>query len=181
MAYYIGDVSQYGHSVDFEDHHGDYEGLVSTRTDSFNEGEFESFLTADGLSEIDPYEAVKVISLATSKGEGDIKSASWMDSHYTQRDDEYWDSVGASLNTGVNVLADVLHTLYINNKEIMDNPSLVSEVVVTTYTVQSGDTLGSIARSLYGDGRRWRTILAANRDRIDEPNNLQVGTVLVIP
>jgi len=31
MAHYIGDVSQYGHSVDFEDHHSDYESLIKTR------------------------------------------------------------------------------------------------------------------------------------------------------
>ena len=48
-------------------------------------------------------------------------------------------------------------------------------------TMASGDTLSSIARELYGDGRRWRTILAANRDRVDDPRSLQVGTVLVIP
>ncbi len=97
MAHYVGDVSQYGHSVDFESHHSDYEGLISTRTASFNEGVFEGFLVPDGLSKIDSYDAVKEISLATSRGEGNIKSAIWMDSHYTHRDDEYWNSVGASL------------------------------------------------------------------------------------
>lgn len=51
----------------------------------------------------------------------------------------------------------------------------------TTYTVRQGDTLFSIARKHYGDGTRWRLIYEANRDRLSDPDRLQVGTVLVIP
>ncbi len=181
MAHYIGDVSQYGHSVDFETHHSDYERLISSKTESFNGGVFEDYLTPDGLSVLDPYDAVVEISLATARGEGTIQPASWMDSHYKNRNQEYWDSVGASLNKGVNLLADVLHTLYQKNKELINHPTLANEVETVSYTVQQGDTLGSIAMKFYGDGRRWRSILAANRDKIDDPKNLQIGTVLVIP
>src|SRR5574341_1455779 len=175
MAHYIGDVSQYGHSVDFEAHHGDYEGLIGARTEKFNSGVFEIYLIQDGLSEQDPYVAVEVISLATARGEDKIKSARWMDSHYDKRNQEYWDSVGASLNKGVNLLADVLHTLYQNNKELINNPSLAGEIEPVLYTVQQGDTLSSIAKKFYGDGRRWRTIQATNKDKIKDPKNLKVG------
>lgn len=103
-----------------------------------------------------------------------------MDNHYTQRDQEYWDSVGASLNAGVNYLADVLHTIYVQNQQQIDNPSSPAPQPVI-YIVQEGDTLGSIARELLGDGRRWRTILAANRNRLADPNELTVGMEIVIP
>jgi len=39
-----------------------------------------------------------------------------MDNLYTKKkeEDPYWESVGHSLNLGVNELADVLHTFYLN-------------------------------------------------------------------
>jgi nucleoid-associated protein YgaU len=49
------------------------------------------------------------------------------------------------------------------------------------YTVQSGDTLGSIAKKFYGDGRKWPTIAAANKEVLPDPNRLQVGMKLRIP
>jgi len=53
-----------------------------------------------------------------------------------------------------------------------------------TYTVQPGDTLSSIAQKFYGDGSEnsWRKIYDANRAVIgNDPNQIQVGIVLVIP
>jgi nucleoid-associated protein YgaU len=47
------------------------------------------------------------------------------------------------------------------------------------YTVQSGDTLRSIAQQFYGDSTLWTLIQAANPG-ID-PNNLQIGQQLQIP
>jgi LysM repeat protein/4-amino-4-deoxy-L-arabinose transferase-like glycosyltransferase len=48
-----------------------------------------------------------------------------------------------------------------------------------TYTVQDGDTLGSIANHF---GIEWQALYAANRGVIgDDPYLIQVGTVLVIP
>lgn len=51
-----------------------------------------------------------------------------------------------------------------------------------TYTVQSGDTLALIAQKFYGDGNLWELIYNTNRSTIGEnPNQIQVGMVLVIP
>lgn len=49
------------------------------------------------------------------------------------------------------------------------------------YTVQSGDTLGSIAKKFYGDGRKWPTIAATNKDILPDPNLLRIGLKLRIP
>jgi LysM repeat protein len=49
------------------------------------------------------------------------------------------------------------------------------------YTVQSGDTLGSIAKEFYGDGRKWPTIAAANKEVLPDPNRLRIGMKLRIP
>ena len=51
-----------------------------------------------------------------------------------------------------------------------------------SYRVRPSDTLMSIARRLYGDGRAWQKIYDANRDVIGaNPARLTVGTVLRLP
>ncbi len=50
----------------------------------------------------------------------------------------------------------------------------------SSYTVQEGDSLSSIAAAAYGSAARWTEILAANT-LLTDPNVLYVGTVLTIP
>ena len=50
-----------------------------------------------------------------------------------------------------------------------------------TYTVKTGDCLWNIARSELGSGSRWEEIYQLNRDSIRNPNQIQVGQVLVLP
>jgi len=49
------------------------------------------------------------------------------------------------------------------------------------HVVQKGDTLMKLARKFYNDPSRWRAIWEANRNRIPDPNRLEVGTKLIIP
>ena len=49
------------------------------------------------------------------------------------------------------------------------------------HTVVAGDTLIALAGRYYGDESLWPSILEANADRVGDPNNLQIGTTLVIP
>ncbi len=51
----------------------------------------------------------------------------------------------------------------------------------TTYTVQSGDTLSKISQEKYGDANEYMRIFYANRDKLSDPNQIQVGQELVIP
>jgi len=50
-----------------------------------------------------------------------------------------------------------------------------------TYTVKSGDTLSSIAEEFYGDPDRFRTIFQANRNILDDPDEIFPGQELRIP
>ncbi|MBT8131666.1 MAG: LysM peptidoglycan-binding domain-containing protein [Gammaproteobacteria bacterium] len=50
-----------------------------------------------------------------------------------------------------------------------------------TYTVQDGDTLGSIAAQFYGDAGQWEKIYDANRRSLSDPNRIEGGTILTIP
>ena len=114
MAHYLGDVSAYPHAIPGEQHHSDYENRVKRRTTSFDAGHFESYISGDGLRRRRAYTAVKRISRVTGKGRGQILSAAEMDALYSTRGTAYTDSIGHSLNLGVNELADVLHTYYLN-------------------------------------------------------------------
>lgn len=62
---------------------------------------------------------------------------------------------------------------------------LVSEVIAVSighsYIVKSGDTLSRIAKRELGSYNRWHEIYQANKDKIKNPDELQVGMVLTIP
>lgn len=50
-----------------------------------------------------------------------------------------------------------------------------------TYTVQPGDTLSAIAKRVYGDAGQYMKIFNANKDKLNDPDKIQVGQQLVIP
>jgi nucleoid-associated protein YgaU len=50
-----------------------------------------------------------------------------------------------------------------------------------TYTVQQGDTLSKISKQHYGDGNKYMKIFDANKDKLKDPDKIQVGQVLTIP
>ena len=50
-----------------------------------------------------------------------------------------------------------------------------------TYTVKSGDTLSKISKQFYGDPHEYMRIFYANRDKLHDPDKIQIGQQLVIP
>lgn len=51
----------------------------------------------------------------------------------------------------------------------------------TVYTIQKGDTLYSLAKRFYGDGKLWTKIAEANKDKVRDISSIPVGTSIVIP
>jgi nucleoid-associated protein YgaU len=49
------------------------------------------------------------------------------------------------------------------------------------YTVQTGDTLYSIARRVYGEGKYWKVIYDANKNLIQDPVQLKLTWKLELP
>ena len=54
-------------------------------------------------------------------------------------------------------------------------------VQMTTYTVQSGDTLSAIAKRFLGNANDYMDIFNANRDQLSDPDKIKPGQVLKIP
>jgi nucleoid-associated protein YgaU len=50
-----------------------------------------------------------------------------------------------------------------------------------TYTVKSGDNLSKISKQFYGDSNEYMRIFYANRDKLKDPDKIQVGMVLSLP
>ncbi len=50
-----------------------------------------------------------------------------------------------------------------------------------TYMVKRGDTLYSLAKRFYGDGKLWTRIADANPDKVRDVTAIPVGAVLTIP
>ncbi len=56
-----------------------------------------------------------------------------------------------------------------------------SSIAPRYHTVAKKDTLYGLARTYYGDQRRWRDIYDANCSTISDPNKIRVGQRLLIP
>ena len=50
-----------------------------------------------------------------------------------------------------------------------------------TYEVKSGDNLSKISKQFYGDANEYMRIFYANRDKLNDPDKIQVGQRLAIP
>lgn len=59
--------------------------------------------------------------------------------------------------------------------------SLTAPATAKTYTVKAGDTLSKIAGELMGNAGDYMKIFDANKDKLTDPNKIQVGQELTIP
>ncbi|HKG46431.1 MAG TPA: LysM peptidoglycan-binding domain-containing protein [Pyrinomonadaceae bacterium] len=50
-----------------------------------------------------------------------------------------------------------------------------------TYEVKGGDNLSKISKQFYGDSSEYMRIFYANRDKLNDPDKIQVGQKLTIP
>jgi len=59
--------------------------------------------------------------------------------------------------------------------------AVVKEVFSQFHTVASGDTLGKIAKTYYGDAMKYPVIFEANKPMLSHPDKIYPGQVLRIP
>jgi len=120
MTHYIADLAVFGHvmgsGTDWggEKHHSDYEEYVNAQTSTYDSA-FDSYLVFDGqLETLSAYDAAKNLAYDTtfdSSGKG--LTCVWMDQNYDWSNRTFKNRCGQSLNLAVNILADVLHTLWL--------------------------------------------------------------------
>ena len=150
LAHYLGDLAAYPHvmgsstSWGAEVHHQDYEDYVNARTNTYS-SMFISYLSFDGsLENLSAYEgALRLAHDSTFDESGGMHTAVWMDANYDWGNLEFSTRVGRSLNSAINVVADVLHTLWIDSGRqpddvmsfIVQNALLVIAVVILVIVV----------------------------------------------
>jgi len=58
------------------------------------------------------------------------------------------------------------------------HPSLPTE---QRYVIRRGDTLRTLARQFYGNEGLWPVLFEANRKRLAAPEDLRIGTEIIVP
>lgn len=65
--------------------------------------------------------------------------------------------------------------------ESVGEPTEADAATAKFYTVVSGDTLGKIAKDMYGNAGKYPVIFEANKPMLSDPNKIYPGQVLRIP
>jgi hypothetical protein len=120
MSHYIVDVTVWCHVMGAytdwgaESNHSNYENYVTGKMKNYTSTLFDSYLTFDGsLDTPSAYNATLSIAYNSTFGDGlHLKNCTWMNTHYNWSDPAFKDSCGAALILAVNMVADVLYTLY---------------------------------------------------------------------
>ena len=75
----------------------------------------------------------------------------------------------------------VMETVPETTPEVID--TVEEQKFIAEYTIQSGDTLGKIARDFYGDDSQpyWELIFEANKDIIEDAGLIYPGQIIKIP
>ncbi len=115
--HYIGDMSQYGHTVKGETHHHDFEAWVATLTPAAKGSLFERFIFPDGkLEPRTAYDAVVRTGRFTWEGRAPVMSPADMDNRYdgiaSINDAAFIESIGHCLNKAANEAAGMLFGFY---------------------------------------------------------------------
>jgi len=66
-------------------------------------------------------------------------------------------------------------------QEVMVNLTVTHAEPYGLYTVKSGDTLGKLAKDIYGDVKLYPKIFEVNKDQLKDPDHIKVGQVLKLP
>lgn len=68
-----------------------------------------------------------------------------------------------------------------DNMSVAEVEEIAEEDMAQFHTVVSGDTLGKIAKSFYGDAMKYPVIFEANKPMLEHPDKIYPGQVLRIP
>jgi LysM repeat protein len=89
--------------------------------------------------------------------------------------DQFWAELKRINPTGDDITAEI------TVDPTMGQPATSAATPARTYTVKAGDTLSKISKQFYGDADEYMQIFYANRDKLKDPDKIQIGQVLTIP
>ncbi len=169
VAHYVAGMAVFGHvmasliSLGSENDHSDYENYFLAGTDRYAR-EFSRYTIFDGnLTMTSAYEAAISVARRTTFGGSDGINCMWMDQHFNETLPIFKGQCKRSMNDATNVVADVLHTFYIETAVHSETstPKILEPTKKTT--AQFSLTLVSICvTSFYRkrlDKTRYRTNL----------------------
>jgi LysM repeat protein len=90
-----------------------------------------------------------------------------------------WDQIKLVNPTGDDIAADISVSASAAQAASVSGQS--QSTGGQSYTVKSGDTLSKISKQFYGDANEYMRIFYANRDKLRDPDKIQVGQQLTIP
>lgn len=87
-----------------------------------------------------------------------------------------WDQIKLVNPTADDITADITV-----NESFAQAAAVGGQPQGQNYTVKSGDSLSKISKQYYGDANEYMRIFYANRDKLRDPDKIQVGQQLTIP
>jgi LysM repeat protein len=94
---------------------------------------------------------------------------------------QIWNAIKTVSDWQKDVVADIRVNATAASKPAAQGTSGTQTTPMTTYTVQSGDTLSAIAKRFLGNANEYMDIFNANRDQLSDPDEIKPGQVLKIP
>lgn len=91
--------------------------------------------------------------------------------------DKFWDQIKLVSPTMDDITADISVNQNLAQGAAVGGSSQGGE----TYTVKAGDTLSKVSKQFYGNSSEYMRIFYANRDKLRDPDKIQVGQELIIP
>ncbi len=168
MTHYVADVAVFGHvmgsstSWGTEKHHSDYETYVDDRTTSYSSS-FNAYLSFDGsLSTTSAYEATINVAYDTTFGGSNHLTCVWMDDNYDWNNPTFANRCGESLNLAVNIITDVLHTLYqqaSNTSNLMPSQTPIGSTNPTDSSTPTPNTNASSILNSTAKGPEFANII----------------------
>ena len=93
---------------------------------------------------------------------------------------QIWNAIKTVPDWQQEVVADI-RVIVTKQQPAAQGTSGTQSAQMTTYTVQSGDTLSAIAKRYLGNANEYMAIFNANRDQLSDPDTIKPGQVLKIP
>ena len=90
---------------------------------------------------------------------------------------KFWDQIKLVNPSGDDITADIT----VDSSRAMGAAAGGGQGGGQTYEVKSGDNLSKISKQFYGDPNEYMRIFYANRDKLRDPDKIQIGQQLVIP